>query len=110
MRPEKRPPAHGCAILRYCCMTDVVQPILYPTTRPHSVSASTSWTAFKILREMGYGVPDIERAILSARNDVTLIAEAEIQPFAPAWKGFGGYRLFSKPHSDSSKLDEAEIA
>ena len=31
---------------------------------------------------MGYGVPDIERAILSARNDVTLIAEAEIQPFA----------------------------
>jgi len=39
----------------------------------------------QILREMGYGVQDIERAILSARNDVTLIAEAEIQPFA-----FGG--------------------
>lgn len=36
----------------------------------------------RILREVGYGVPDIERAILSARNDVTLIAEAEIQPFA----------------------------
>ena len=36
----------------------------------------------QILREVGYGVPDIERAILSARNDVTLIAEAEIQPFA----------------------------
>ena len=42
----------------------------------------------KILREMGYGVPDIERAILSARNDVTLIAEADDQ-IAPAWKGFG---------------------
>jgi len=27
-------------------------------------------------------VPDIDRAILSARNDVTLIAQAEIQPFA----------------------------
>jgi hypothetical protein len=36
----------------------------------------------QILREMGFGVPDIDRAILSARNDVTLIAEAEIQPFA----------------------------
>jgi hypothetical protein len=36
----------------------------------------------QILREVGYGVPDIERAILSARNDVTLIAETEIQPFA----------------------------
>ncbi len=35
----------------------------------------------QILREVGYGVPDIERAILSARNDVTLIAEAEIRPF-----------------------------
>ncbi|WFT81223.1 S8 family peptidase [Methylobacterium sp. CB376] len=34
------------------------------------------------LREIGYGVPDIGRAILSARNNVTLIAEAEIQPFA----------------------------
>jgi hypothetical protein len=31
----------------------------------------------QILREVGYGVPDIERAILSARNDVTLITEAE---------------------------------
>lgn len=36
----------------------------------------------QILREVGYGVPDIDRAIFSARNDVTLIAEAEIQPFA----------------------------
>ena len=36
----------------------------------------------QLLREVGYGVPDIERAVLSARNDVTLIAQAEIQPFA----------------------------
>lgn len=35
----------------------------------------------RILREVGYGVPDIQRAIMSARNDVTLIAQAEIQPF-----------------------------
>lgn len=36
----------------------------------------------QILREVGYGVPDIDRAILSARNDATMIAESEIQPFA----------------------------
>jgi hypothetical protein len=36
----------------------------------------------RILREVGYGVPDIDRAVLSAANDVTMIAQAEIQPFA----------------------------
>ncbi|MEQ1492526.1 MAG: S8 family serine peptidase, partial [Terricaulis sp.] len=35
----------------------------------------------RILREVGYGVPEIERAIASVRNDLTLVAEAEIQPF-----------------------------
>lgn len=50
----------------------------------------------KILREMGYGVPDIGRAILSARNDVTLIAEAEIQPFAISADGRSG--IFNEMH------------
>lgn len=36
----------------------------------------------KILREVGYGVPALDRAILSAANDVTMIAQAEIQPYA----------------------------
>ncbi|WP_246232490.1 hypothetical protein [Aurantimonas aggregata] len=40
-----------------------------------------------MLREFGYGVPDLERALQSARNDVTLVAEAEIQPFAPSPDG-----------------------
>lgn len=35
----------------------------------------------RLLREFGYGVPDISRAVLSAKNDVTLLAQAEIQPF-----------------------------
>lgn len=35
-----------------------------------------------LLREVGYGVPEFERAALSASNDLTLVAEAEIQPFA----------------------------
>lgn len=39
------------------------------------------------LREVGYGVPEIGRAMLSARNDVSLIAEAEIQPFRSSEDG-----------------------
>ena len=38
--------------------------------------------AQNILRDVGYGVPDLERAMRSARNDVTLIAQADIQPFS----------------------------
>lgn len=35
----------------------------------------------KVLRACGYGVPNLERAIYCASNSLTLIAEAEIQPF-----------------------------
>jgi hypothetical protein len=50
----------------------------------------------KILREVGYGVPDVERAILSARNDVTLVAEAKIQPYAVGKDGRTG--VFNEMH------------
>jgi hypothetical protein len=56
--------------------------------------AKTKWQ--KSLREFGYGVPDIERAIFSAQNDATLIAEAEIQPFAAAGDGRGA--VFNEMH------------
>jgi hypothetical protein len=49
----------------------------------------------KIIREFGYGVPDLERAMLSARNDLTMIAEAEIQPFAI---GAGRTGVFNEIH------------
>ncbi len=35
----------------------------------------------KLLRVCGYGLPDLERALYSASNSLTLISEAEIQPF-----------------------------
>jgi len=35
----------------------------------------------KVLRICGYGVPNLERALYSASNSLTLIAQAEIQPF-----------------------------
>lgn len=48
-----------------------------------------------VLREVGYGVPELERAINSARNDVTLIAEAPIQPFV---LGQSGGPVFNEMH------------
>lgn len=48
-----------------------------------------------VLREVGYGVPELERAINSARNDVTLIAEAAIQPFV---LGQSGGPVFNEMH------------
>jgi hypothetical protein len=36
-----------------------------------------------LLRRYGYGVPSLQRALFSALNDMTLIVEAELQPF---WK------------------------
>ena len=35
----------------------------------------------KVLRACGYGVPSLERALYSASNSLTLIAQAEIQPY-----------------------------
>lgn len=49
-----------------------------------------------ILRDVGYGVPEVERAVRSARNDVTLIAQAEIQPFTAGPNGQGP--VFNEMH------------
>lgn len=35
----------------------------------------------RALRMFGYGVPNLERACASAKNDLTLIVQAELQPF-----------------------------
>ncbi len=35
----------------------------------------------ELLRRFGYGVPDLTKALYSAKNSLTLIAEREIQPF-----------------------------
>lgn len=34
-----------------------------------------------LVRRYGYGVPDLDRALLSTRNDLTLMVEDELQPF-----------------------------
>ncbi|MDP8256194.1 MAG: S8 family peptidase [Candidatus Alcyoniella australis] len=41
----------------------------------------------KLLRICGYGVPDLERALYCASNSLTLIAQAELQPFDKSESG-----------------------
>ncbi|CAK8720452.1 Peptidase S8 [Candidatus Electrothrix laxa] len=49
-------------------------------------------TSYKqLIRVCGYGVPNLEKALFSARNSLTLIAQSELQPFAKKEKG-SGYR------------------
>ena len=52
-----------------------------PAMRTHFVSAFSKTARRKLMRRYGYGVPDLGRALQSASNDLTLIAEDELQPF-----------------------------
>jgi hypothetical protein len=54
-----------------------------------SVPSKTFYS--RLLRICGYGVPDLDRAIHSAANSLTLIAQQEIQPFDKRPEG-SGYR------------------
>lgn len=71
----------------------------YPTVWPETVRAlmvhSARWSPAmmeallavtkperkQLLRRFGYGIPDVERALDSADNDLALVAEATIQPY-----------------------------
>lgn len=64
----------------------------------------------RLLRVCGYGVPDINRAIASAENSLTLIAEQEIQPFCPKNEGSNDYKakdmhLYDLPWPKEALLD-----
>lgn len=52
-----------------------------PSMRQKFAAFTTEQQKLVFLRTFGYGVPAYERAVLSAANDLTLIAEDEIQPF-----------------------------
>jgi hypothetical protein len=66
-----------------------------------------------LLRKYGYGVANYDRAILSAANDLTLIAEDELQPF---WKEDGSIKTrhmnlheFPWPRTELEQLGETEV-
>ncbi|MBI5528168.1 MAG: S8 family peptidase [Deltaproteobacteria bacterium] len=75
----------------------------YPTLRPETIRAlivhSAEWTEemkryylprdrgpnmsdyVKLIRHCGYGVPDLDRALWSVSNSLTLVVESELRPF-----------------------------
>jgi hypothetical protein len=53
-----------------------------------------------MLRCVGYGVPDIDRALYSARNALTLVAQAQLHPFTKA---------ANAPASTDPKLKEMRL-
>jgi hypothetical protein len=73
------------------------RPRLWPETVRGLIVHSAEWTRLmwaqihacagrkrqmqSLLRRYGYGVPDLGRALRSARNDLTLLIEDELQPF-----------------------------
>ena len=52
-----------------------------PAMIKHFDGASSKTTKRLLVRRYGYGVPDLGRALQSASNDLTLIAEDKLQPF-----------------------------
>lgn len=74
-----------------------VRPRLWPETVRGLIVHSAEWTApmraridacngrkgqiHALVRRYGYGVPDLERALMSAQNDLTLMVEDALNPF-----------------------------
>ena len=66
-----------------------------------------------LLRKYGYGVANYDRAVLSANNDLTLIAEDQLQPF---WKEDGSIKTrhmnlhqFPWPRTELEQLGETQV-
>ena len=66
-----------------------------------------------LLRKYGYGVANYDRAILSANNDLTLIAEDDVQP---VWKDDGSIKTrhmnlhqFPWPRTKLEELGELQV-
>ncbi|HHL34327.1 MAG TPA: S8 family peptidase [Desulfobulbaceae bacterium] len=64
----------------------------WPETLKQQFLPDESKTAYKrLLRICGYGVPNLDKALYSASNSLTMIAQTEIQPYDKKENG-SGYR------------------
>jgi hypothetical protein len=84
-----------------------------PAMRQQFDAAVSEQQRRSLLRKYGYGVPSYERAVLSAANDLTLIAEDEVEPF---WKDGGTIKTrhmnlhdFPWPRTQLEELGETEV-
>lgn len=80
--PDLWPETHRALAVDSARWTDPVAKRFLPkkASAAHWKTMSRS-QVIELFREHGYGVPNIERAISSAHNDASMIAQAEIQPY-----------------------------
>ena len=66
-----------------------------------------------LLRRYGYGVPNLERAILSSLNDATIVTEERLRPFRKDSTGSKtqhmNLRNLPWPHDEPRALGEADV-
>jgi hypothetical protein len=91
--PELWPETHRALIVDSALWPEPIRKRLIGTGQHWKTGTKAARQA--VLREVGYGVPDLQRAMNSAGNDVTLIAQAPIQPFAI---GASGGPVFNEMH------------
>ena len=100
---------------RVCAIIESQYPELWPETVRALVVDSAKWTSAMLshlppnptktdhrvlIKRYGFGVPNLERAVYSARNALTLVAEDSIQPYVkPEKKGvlLNEMKLFRLP-------------
>lgn len=91
--PELWPETHRALVVDSAHWPEPIRKRLIGTGQHWKTGTKAAKQA--VLREVGYGVPDLQRAMNSASNDVTLIAQAPIQPFAI---GKSGGPVFNEMH------------
>ena len=91
--PELWPETHRALVVDSAHWPEPIRKRLIGTGQHWKTGTKAAKQA--VLREVGYGVPDLQRAVNSASNDVTLIAQAPIQPFAI---GESGGPVFNEMH------------
>ena len=116
--------AATAAAARYAAIIRAAYPDLWPETIRALLVDSAEWTvpmrreldaagdargvAF-LLRCFGFGVPNLERALWSAGNSLTLIAQDQLQPFTGAKSNEMNLHALPWPCAELQRLGEVEV-
>ena len=74
--PQLRPETIRALIVHSAEWTDAMREMYLPTDKPHTKNDYTN-----LIRHCGWGVPDLESALWSVANSLTLIVEDNVHPY-----------------------------
>jgi hypothetical protein len=116
--------AATAAAARYAAMIHAEYPQLWPEAVRGLLVDSAEWTPAMrreldatrnsrelsfLLRTFGFGVPNVERALFSAGNALTLIAQDELQPFTGNKSNEMNLHRLPWPRAALQQLGEMEV-